>query len=386
VAERADAALWDLPRLARQADRAALGRESHHRETVSDTLAETLRSRIAERGFITVAEYMELVLGAYYADRDPLGRGGDFITAPEVSQMFGEMIGLWCVDLWSRMGKPDPMLLVELGPGRGTLMADALRAAKRAPDFLKAAEIHLVEVNAKLITAQKAVLAGFAPAWHRTFDSLPSGPMILIANEFWDALPIHQFVMTEQGWRERTVVLRDGKLAFDHADVADAGDLIRPAHRSATPGQIAEVSPAGQRLAAAMARRLARHAGAALIIDYGPMQSGLGDSLQALKGHRHHDPLLEPGAADLTSHVDFAALADAARTAGAAVFGPTTQGAFLQALGIKVRADALKANQDAATRAEIDAGLQRLIGDGGMGSLFKVMAIASPNAPHPAGL
>jgi NADH dehydrogenase [ubiquinone] 1 alpha subcomplex assembly factor 7 len=353
---------------------------------VSDALAETLRARIAERGFVTVAEYMELALGAYYADRDPLGRGGDFITAPEVSQMFGEMIGLWCVDLWSRMGRPDPFLLVELGPGRGTLMADALRAAKRAPGFLQAAAIHLVEVNATLIAAQKAALQGFAPHWHRTFDTLPAGPMLLVANEFWDALPIHQFVMTDAGWRERTVVAEHGRLAFGRADPGDALALICPAHRAAQPGEIAEISPAGQRLAAALARRLVRHAGAALLIDYGPLQSGLGDSLQALKGHHRHDPLRDPGAADLTAHVDFAALADAARAAGASVFGPTTQGAFLQTLGIALRADTLRANQDAATRAEIAAALQRLIGDPGMGSLFKVMAIASPDSPRPAGL
>ncbi len=353
---------------------------------MSETLAESLRARIAGHGFVTVAEYMELALGTYYADRDPLGRAGDFITAPEVSQMFGEMLGLWCVDLWSRMGRPDPFLLAELGPGRGTLMADALRAARLAPDFLQAAQIHLVEVNATLVAAQKAALAGFAPRWHRTFDTLPAGPMLLIANEFWDALPIHQFVRTEQGWLERSVELHEGRLAFGTAEPGEALDLLRPAHRRATPGRIAEVSPVGQRLAAALARRLARHPGAALIIDYGPMESGLGDSLQALKSHRHHDPLLEPGAADLTAHVDFAALAEAARAAGAAVFGPTTQGAFLQSLGIALRADALKANQDAATRAEIDAALQRLIGDQGMGSLFKVMAIASPDSPHPAGL
>jgi NADH dehydrogenase [ubiquinone] 1 alpha subcomplex assembly factor 7 len=353
---------------------------------VSDALTETLHSRIAERGSITVAEYMEHVLGVYYADRDPLGRSGDFVTAPEVSQMFGEMIGLWCADLWSRMGKPDPFLLIELGPGRGTLMADALRAAKRAPDFLDATEIHFVEVNAALIAAQKASLKGFSPNWHRTFDSLPTGPMLVIANEFWDALPIHQFVMTESGWRERSVVLKDGKLAFCLVEPGDSVALLRPAQRAAMPGQIVEVSPAGQRLAAALARRLARHPGAALIIDYGPMQSGIGDSLQALKGHRHHDPLAEPGTADLTAHVDFAALADAARAAGAAVFGPTTQGHFLQSLGIELRADALKADQDAATASEIDAALQRLIGDKGMGSLFKVMAIASPDSPHPAGL
>jgi NADH dehydrogenase [ubiquinone] 1 alpha subcomplex assembly factor 7 len=353
---------------------------------VSVGLAETLRSRIAERGFITVAEYMELVLGAYYSDRDPLGRGGDFTTAPEVSQMFGEMIGLWCVDLWSRIGKPDPFLLVELGPGRGTLMADALRAAKRAPDFLKAAEIHLVEMNATLIAAQKAALAGFAPHWHRTFDTLPGGPMLLIANEFWDALPVHQFVMTDRGWGERSVVLRNGAFAFDLAEPSEALALLPRGLASPKPGQVAEVSAAGQRLAAALARRLTRHAGAALVIDYGPLRSGFGDSLQALREHRHHDPLLEPGTADLTAHVDFATLADVARVAGAAVFGPTTQGAFLQALGIALRADTLKANQDDATRAEIDTALRRLIGDKGMGSLFKVMAIASPDSPQPAGL
>ena len=353
---------------------------------MSDAPAQALRARLAERGSITIAEYMELALGAYYADRDPLGRAGDFVTAPEVSQMFGEMIGLWCVDLWTRLGKPAPFLLAELGPGRGSLMADALRAARVAPDFLQAAEIHLVEVNVELIAAQKAALAKFAPQWHRTFDSLPSGPMLLVANEFWDALPIHQFVMTESGWRERGVMLKEGRLVFTVADSGEASALLRPAHRAARPGEIAEVSPAGRRLAAALARRLTRHRGAALVIDYGPMESGLGDSLQAVKSHRRHDPLLEPGSADLTAHVDFAALADAAREAGAAVFGPVTQGAFLRALGIELRAQMLKTKGDAAARAEIDGALQRLIGDAGMGSLFKAMAFTSPDAPRPAGL
>jgi NADH dehydrogenase [ubiquinone] 1 alpha subcomplex assembly factor 7 len=337
-------------------------------------------------GTVTVRRYMEIVLSHYYADRDPFGRAGDFVTAPEVSQMFGEMIGLWCVDLWSRMGKPDPFILGELGPGRGTLMADALRAARRSPDFLSAARIHLVEMNAKLIAAQKEALKDFSPEWHRVFDSVPPGPLILIANEFFDALPIAQFVMTDRGWCERTVVEERGRFAFGFAHPHWDVELLRPAHRAAGLGEIAEVSPVGRQLAAAIARRLARHSGAALIVDYGPVQSGLGDSLQALRGHEYHDPLVSPGSADLTAHVDFAALADAARTAGAAVFGPTTQGAFLQGLGIELRVDVLKANQDAATGAEIDAGLQRLIGDQGMGSLFKVMAIASPNSPHPAGL
>jgi len=353
---------------------------------VGDAVAHELRRRIDAEGHVTIAEYMELALGHYYADRDPLGTGGDFTTAPEVSQMFGEMIGLWCVDLWSRMGKPDPFLLAELGPGRGTLMADALRAARVAPDFLAAAQIHLVEINAALIAAQKSALQGFAPEWHRSFDSLPPGPMLLVANEFWDALPIRQFVMTDRGWRERVVVAADGGFAFGDVELFDGLDLLRPEHHTAQPGEIVEVGPAGLRLAAALGRRFARSPGAALIIDYGPMRSGIGDSLQALQGHAHHNPLVAPGSADLTAHVDFAALADAARAAGAAVFGPKTQNEFLQVLGIALRAETLKAKADAATSAEIDAALQRLIGAEGMGSLFKVLALATPNLPQPAGL
>jgi len=346
-----------------------------------------LRRRIAERGAVTVAAFMELALGDYYAERDPLGARGDFITAPEVSQIFGEMIGLWCVDFWTRMGKPAPFILAELGPGRGTLMADALRAARVAPDFLAAAEIHLVEINSGLIAAQKTALSGFHPQWHRSFDSLPPGPMLLVANEFWDALPIHQFVMTDDGWKERVVIAPDeAHFAFDIAAPGPELSLLQPAHVAATLGEIAEISPAGLRLASALGRRFARNAGAALIIDYGPAQSGLGDSLQALKQHRYHDPLIDPGCADLTAHVDFAALAAAARAAGATTHGPVTQGTFLQRLGIGLRTEMLKAKSDAAQGAEIDAALERLIGADGMGSLFKVLAFASPDAPLPAGL
>ncbi len=352
-----------------------------------NAVAHELRRRIAARGHITVAEFMELTLGSYYADGDPLGTRGDFITAPEVSQMFGEMIGLWCVDLWSRMGRPAPFILAELGPGRGTLMADALRAARVAPDFLAAAQIHLVEINAALIAAQKAALQGFQPQWHKGFDSLPPGPMLLVANEFWDALPIHQFVMTPAGWKERVVTLKeDGPLAFGEAEPGPEHSLLRPEHAAATLGEIAEISPAGLRLAAALGRRFARMPGAALIVDYGPMRSGLGDSLQALKEHRYHDPLFDPGCADLTAHVDFAALADAAREAGAVSHGPTTQAHFLQSLGIGLRAETLRAKSDASQRAEIDAAFERLIGVEGMGSLFKVLALTAPSAPKPAGL
>jgi NADH dehydrogenase [ubiquinone] 1 alpha subcomplex assembly factor 7 len=264
-------------------------------------------------------------------------------------------------------------------------MADALRAARVAPGFLAAARIHLVEINASLIAAQKAALGGFQPHWHRGFDSLPPGPMILIANEFWDALPVHQFEMTASGWRERVVALDENKLKFSTAMPGAEISLLRPAHRDAKPGEIAEVCPAGIRLAAALGRRLARSPGAALVVDYGPAESGIGDTLQALKQHRRHDPLQAPGSADLTAHVDFAALADAARNAGAAAHGPRTQGAFLGALGIGLRAETLKAKSDAGTRAEIDSACERLIGAAGMGSLFKVLALTAPDAPRPAG-
>jgi NADH dehydrogenase [ubiquinone] 1 alpha subcomplex assembly factor 7 len=210
--------------------------------------------------------------------------------------------------------------------------------------------------------------------------------MIVVANEFWDALPIHQFVMTKAGWKERVVTLKEDAFVFGEAEPGPEHALLRPAHAKATLGEIAEISPAGLRLAAALGRRFARSEGAALIIDYGPMASGLGDSLQALKQHRYHDPLIDPGCADLTAHVDFAALAAAASEAGARTHGPTTQGAFLQELGIGLRTETLKAKSDAAQCAELDAALERLIGADGMGSLFKVLALTSPDAPQPAGL
>lgn len=356
---------------------------------MSASAHDRIQRRIAEHGPVDVAEFMRLALSepgiGYYATRDPLGAAGDFITAPEISQMFGEMIGLWCVDLWEKLGRPDPFLLVELGPGRGTLMADALRAARVRPEFLRAMRLHLVEISAPLRAQQAQRLDALAPVWHDAAATLPAGPMILIGNEFLDALPIHQFRMTENGWRERAVESAQDELAWTHIAPGRELDLLRPEHRAARPGDIAEVCPAAVSLARSIAERFAQDSGAALFFDYGPTRSGLGDSLQALRGHRPADPLREAGQADLTAHVDFAALAEAARGHGAKAFGPVGQGPFLQVLGIEQRASMLAAKAGAEDRAAIAAALHRLIAPAQMGSLFKVLAIAAPQLTELAG-
>jgi NADH dehydrogenase [ubiquinone] 1 alpha subcomplex assembly factor 7 len=327
----------------------------------------------------------------YYRTRDPLGAAGDFTTAPEISQMFGEMIGLWCVELWQAMGGPAPFNLVELGPGRGTLMADALRAARLRPAFAAAARLHLVETSPTLRAAQAARLRDaapdMAPAWHDGLAGVPDGPLLLIANELFDALPVHQFQHTGEGWRERVVALaEDGEtLCFALAPAGPAIALLATAQRAAPAGAIAEVSPASVALAAEIGRRVAAHGGAALIIDYGPAESAAGDSLQALCRHQPVDPLSMPGEADITAHVDFAALARAAREAGAAAHGPLTQGTFLSRLGIEMRAARLLQGATASQARDIRTSLARLLGPAEMGTLFKVLAIAAPSLPAPPG-
>lgn len=342
----------------------------------------SIRNRIAREGPLTLAAVMEQALAGqngYYRDNDPLGPEGDFITAPEVSQMFGELIGLWCVDTWQRLGSPSSFQLVEIGPGRGTLMADALRAARVAPDFLAAKQLNLIEINAALRQKQAEKLSEQAPVWRSSLSDVPIGPMILIANELFDALPIHQLEMTVQGWRERVVGLRGDDLQFGLAAPSPALALLRPAHAHAEPGAIAEVSPASVALMDTIARRLVHAGGAALVIDYGPGASGLGESFQALKNHRYHAPLQELGAADLTAHVDFGALIDTARQAGALAFGPTTQGEFLRALGIELRADMLVKKSDLATAEILRRQVHRLIAPEQMGRLFKVIGVAGPD-------
>ncbi|MDP6389944.1 MAG: SAM-dependent methyltransferase [Alphaproteobacteria bacterium] len=345
-------------------------------------LDDLLRRRIAAEGPITVADYMAEALGhpahGYYMGRDPFGRAGDFTTAPEISQMFGELLGLWCAKVWHMMGSPSPIDLVELGPGRGTLMADALRAIDRAaPDCRAALAVHLVETSPALRQRQRETLAEIEVQWHERFEQAPDGPLLLLANEFFDALPIRQFVCTKDGWRERMVGVADGNLCFtissDPVDEASIPDSVREA---AETGDIAEARPMADDIAAAIARRIAVHGGAALVVDYGHAASAAGDTLQAVRGHAFAEVLADPGAADLTAHVDFAALARAA-SPHAAVHGPVDQGVLLRRLGIEARADKLLATADQAT--EISAALARLIGAGGMGTLFEALAIAHPD-------
>jgi NADH dehydrogenase [ubiquinone] 1 alpha subcomplex assembly factor 7 len=354
-------------------------------------LGASLARRIRTQGPLTVAEFMAEALGnpqhGYYTTRDPLGRRGDFITAPEISQVFGELIGLWAADLWDRMGRPDRLILAELGPGRGTLMADALRAARLMPEFLHAAQLHLVETSPALRQAQAQTLAGRRPSWHDSVAGLPDGPLLVVANEFLDVLPIRQLVKTTQGWAERLVGLdAEGGLAFVLAAPHGATAALVPAAlRQAPAGSLCEVAPAASGVADALARRVARAGGAALFIDYGHTIRACGETLQAVRGHRPHPVLKDPGEADLTAHVDFAALAEAAIAAGARVWGPATQGEFLRRIGIAARAERLSAGAAPAQAAAIESACRRLIDPGKMGTLFKVLVIAAPDQPAPAG-
>jgi NADH dehydrogenase [ubiquinone] 1 alpha subcomplex assembly factor 7 len=338
-----------------------------------------LQRLIALEGPISVERYMALCLGhpvhGYYTTRDPFGAGGDFTTAPEISQMFGELIGLWAAEVWRFMGAPRPVRLVELGPGRGTLMADLLRAVRGVPGFLDAVEVHLVETSPVLRARQQETLSGHPVVWHGAVSDVPPGPAIFVANEFLDALPVRQFMRTERGWCERLVGLADGQLVFGLAAEPDpqaapsgaVGDVLE------SPGAVVEITRE-------IARRVAADGGAALLIDYGYVGPTFADTLQAVKGHAFADPLAEPGEADLTVHVDFARLAATARECGALVHGPVPQGDFLRALGIETRASALLARASAAQAAEIDSALRRLTDDaaGAMGALFKVLAITQP--------
>lgn len=344
-------------------------------------LAAQLRERIRRDGNLTVSQYMSAVADAYYASGDVFGRDGDFITAPDISQAFGEIIGLWCVVTWQAMGQPAPFRLVECGPGRGALMRDALRAARAVPSFAAAAEIHLVERSAALRAVQREVLTGHAPRWHDSLASVPAGPLILVGNEFLDALPVRQFVRTAQGWGERMVGLDDNGHFTFAVRMIDAAPVPIALAATAETGAVYEQSDAVAEATAAVAARVARDGGAALFVDYGHRVSSLGETLQAVRGHKYHAVLEDPGTADITAHVDFALVAATARRHGAVVHGPVEQGVWLRRLGIGVRQVQLARGKDPATARAVEQGIRRLTEPHGMGVVFKAMAIAHPSLP-----
>ena len=360
-----------------------------------DSLARLLARRILMDGPISVGAFMAEALGhprfGYYMRRDPFGSGGDFTTAPEISQMFGELVGLWCVDTWARLGGPGPVHLVELGPGRGTLMADVLRAAAVLPLFRDNAIVHLVETSPHLRDRQRQTLQpilGDSVQWHDRLEDVPDGPTILIANEFFDALPIRQVQKTNHGWFERLVDIDpdstddEPRFRFVLEAFGSSGSRLVPdALRDAPDGSVVEVSPASQAVARVIGARLAAAPGAALVIDYGYVQGpAVGDTLQAMRSHAYAPVLEAPGEADLTAHVDFAGIAAAAREGGAQSFGPVEQGEWLTRLGIRQRASALSAKASPAQAQDIRGALDRLIDPAQMGRLFKLVALATPGA------
>ncbi len=354
-------------------------------------LGERLREMIASDGPMPVEQFMMLALShprlGYYMTRDPLGAAGDFTTSPEISQMFGELLGLWAAETWMQMGSPASVHLVELGPGRGTLMADALRAARVCPPFLDALSVHLVETSPALMERQHATLsnAGVPTEWHAEIDHVPPGPAIFLANEFFDALPVRQYLRTEQGWCERLVGLdAERRLAFGIAPAPEE-QLTTPA----PVGAMLEIGAIGYRITMKIAARIRRDGGAALFIDYGHTRTSFGETLQAMAKHQRVDPLAEPGEADLTTHVDFDALRRAARATGAHIAGPITQAEFLKNLGIGQRAASLAKQASPQQAQDIAAALKRLtstepeqgLGEQpapGMGELFQAMAILHP--------
>jgi len=343
-----------------------------------NALKRKLLDLIEAQGPLTVAQYMAIALGdpehGYYMRRDPLGR--DFVTAPEVSQIFGELIGLFFVQAWEDRGRPSKFQLVELGPGRGTLMADMIRAAgKLRPQFVKAARITLVETSPTLRAVQEKTLETLAANWTSRFDDVPlDRPLFLIANEFFDALPIHQFVKSDRGWHQRMVTSDGDDLRFAPTPDAVPSSVIPTRVRDAAPGSVIEVNPDATELVRRIAGTIAENGGVALIIDYGHVTTAVGDTLQAVKNNAFTDPLAEPGEADITAHVDFEALAVAAGEAEAVTSIIPMQGEFLERLGIHARANRLKRDNPERI-AEIDSAVERLTNPKQMGSLFKALAI-----------
>lgn len=351
-------------------------------------LATELMAQIARNGPISIADYMAQALLhptlGYYVTRDPLGVAGDFTTAPEISQMFGELIGLCLAQAWMDQGQPTPFTLAELGPGRGTMMADVLRATRAVPGFHAAARIVLVEASPVLRDRQRDALAGYDPSWLDTMDDLPDAPLYLIANEFFDALPIRQFQRGESGWRERQVGTAEEKLIFGLGPESPFPEL-NDRLADTKPGDLVETCAPATAITASVGRCIAKRGGLALIVDYGDWHS-LGDTLQALRDHRPCDPLDAPGLTDLTAHVDFEPLFRAATAQGIQTSRLTPQGVFLERLGVTQRARKLAQTLGGAALNDHIAAHRRLTHPDEMGSLFKVLGLYPVGMPPPPGL
>jgi len=358
------------------------------------TVTERLKARIRETGPISIATFMGEALfhprDGYYATKNPIGAGEDFITAPVISQMFGELIGLWSAQVWMDMGRPSPFHLVELGPGTGTMMADGLRAARAVDGFAAGASVTLIEASAALKAVQARTLgaSGVTLRWADGLEKVKPGAAIIWGNEFLDCLPVRQAVRKDSVWHERLVGFApddENTLAFVLGPPLGQDDALVPDRlKDAPDGSLIELRPGDRQLVDALANRFGQSPGVALFIDYGPAQSETGDTLQAIRSHEKVDPLSDPGTGDLTARVDFESLASAARDAGLTVSGPVTQGAFLTGLGIEARAAALlRANPD--RKADIARQLWRLTDPEQMGDLFKVIAISAPDMPHLPG-
>jgi NADH dehydrogenase [ubiquinone] 1 alpha subcomplex assembly factor 7 len=330
---------------------------------------------IEAQGPIPVSDYMALANAHYYASRDPLGAAGDFITAPEISQMFGELIGLALADVWVRAGRPEGARYVELGPGRGTLAADAVRAMRSAG---LEPQVHFVETSSVLRAAQSERFPD--AAWHDDLSTVPDdGPVLAVANEFFDALPVRQLIATGTGWRERLVTV-DGERFVPAAGPAVPAAAVPEPVRGAPEGSVLETSPASLAYARRLAERMIMHGGAALVVDYGHDRLCAGETLQAVRLHDYADPWIEPGESDLTAHVDFEALARAASEAGARVSGPAPQGKWLERLGIDARAETLARNAP-NRHEELKIAKDRLVSPLHMGDLFRVLGLSSPGWP-----
>jgi NADH dehydrogenase [ubiquinone] 1 alpha subcomplex assembly factor 7 len=337
-------------------------------------------------GSVSIAEFMVWCLtgreDAYYRQGQPIGRAGDFITAPEVSQMFGELIGLWMGAVWLSMGRPKPFTVVELGPGRGTLMSDACRALRVVPGFAEAARLHLIEASGTLRAAQASALSAQGPQWSERLDDVPDGPLVLVANEFFDALPVEQYVYAAQDWRLRVVRL-DSEGSAEFAPGERGEPPLPAALPPPEPGSIIETRPASLPFLQDLGRRAARHPVAALIVDYGYERDAYGDTLQAVRGHGYDEPLANPGQADLSAHVNFAELARMASANGLTAWGPLPQGEFLLALGLEARLQKLLSSARPEQRSGLMLGARRLTDPYQMGGLFKALALTGPGVPLP---